>query len=370
MRMETIEQGAPMTRYQEVRAKLEVEPKTWLITGVAGFIGSHLLETLLELNQTVVGLDNFATGSPRNLADVAARVGRNKFTRFLFMEGDIRDLSACQLAAQGVDVVLHEAALGSVPRSMADPLSTHCANVDGFINVLMAAHAAQVKRVVYASSSSVYGDDPSKVKVETRLGRPLSPYATSKLIDETYADTFHRTHGIESVGLRYFNVFGPRQDPSGPYAAVIPRWTEQLFRGEQCTVYGDGSNSRDFCFVDNVVQANLLAACAPSPDVTAGVFNVACGARTTLTELYAAIRHEVAAFDPSVSDHTLRSEAPRPGDVPHSLASIERACNVLGYEPSHDVSQGLKRTVGHYAVARHATGMMDASVNGYIQSTI
>jgi UDP-N-acetylglucosamine 4-epimerase len=349
---------------------LEAEPKRWLITGVAGFIGSHLLETLLNLNQNVVGLDNFATGSRRNLADVAARVGRNKFTRFLFMEADIRDPRACQVAMPGVDIVLHEAALGSVPRSMADPLSTHCSNVDGFVNVLLAAHAEQVSRVVYASSSSVYGDDPSSIKVESRLGRPLSPYATTKLIDELYADTFRRTHGIESVGLRYFNVFGPRQDPHGPYAAVIPRWAEQLFRGMPCAVFGDGSNSRDFCFVDNVVQANLLAACAPRPDVAAGVFNVACGARTTLRELYAAIRHEIGQFDPNARDQALRIEAPRPGDVPHSLASIERACNVLGYQPTHDVTQGLKLTIAHYASAVRPVGMMDAYVTGYVQDTL
>lgn len=359
-----------MTRYQEVRAQLKVEPKTWLITGVAGFIGSHLLETLLNLNQNVIGVDNFVTGSRGNLSNVAARVGRNNFTRFLFMEADVRDPRACERAMQGVDVVLHEAALGSVPRSMADPLSTHSSNVDGFVNVLLAAHATQVKRVIYASSSSVYGDDPSSIKVESRLGRPLSPYATTKLIDELYADTFHRTHGIESVGLRYFNVFGPRQDPQGPYAAVIPRWTEQLFRGMACVAFGDGSNSRDFCFVDNVVQANLLAACAPSPDVAAGVFNVACGARTTLRELYAAIRHEVARFDPGARDQALRYEAPRPGDVPHSLASIERACNVLGYQPTHDVTQGLKHTIAYYASAAQPAGMVDASVDGYIQDTL
>ncbi|HTM44363.1 MAG TPA: NAD-dependent epimerase/dehydratase family protein, partial [Polyangiaceae bacterium] len=261
-----------ITRYHEVRARLSAEPKRWLITGVAGFIGSHLLETLLNLNQSVVGIDNFATGSRRNLAEVATRLGRSSFARFRFIEADIRDLRACQMATQGVDIVLHQAALGSVPRSMEDPLSTHRANVDGFVNILLAAHAARVKRVVYASSSSVYGDDPAKIKTESRLGRPLSPYAATKFIDEIYAATLHRTHGIESVGLRYFNVFGPRQDPHGPYAAVIPRWVEQLFRRAPCVVFGDGSNSRDFCYVDNVVQANLLAACAPSLDVTAGVF--------------------------------------------------------------------------------------------------
>jgi UDP-N-acetylglucosamine 4-epimerase len=253
---------------------------------------------------------------------------------------------------------------------MVDPLSTHRANVDGFINVLLAAHAAGVKRVVYASSSSVYGDSPARIKVESQCGRPLSPYAATKLINEVYADTLRRTHGIQSVGLRYFNVFGPRQDPHGPYAAVIPRWTEQLLRNAPCTVFGDGSNSRDFCFVDNVVQANLLAACAPSENVTVGVFNVACGASTTLLELYAAIRREVATFEPSASDQTLHGEAPRLGDVPHSLASIDRACNVLGYQPTHDVAQGLARTIAYYAAAARPTGMVDASVHGYVQEAI
>jgi UDP-N-acetylglucosamine 4-epimerase len=343
-----------MTRYDEVCESLRAEPRRWLVTGVAGFIGSHLLETLLRLNQTVVGLDNLATGSRNNLTDVAARVGDAAFARFRFLPGDIRDSAACQTAMKGAEFVLHEAALASVPRSIADPLSTHTANVDGFVNVLLAAHAARVERIVYASSSSVYGDDPSDQKVEERIGRPLSPYAATKLVDEIYAHTLLRTHGIKSVGLRYFNVFGPRQDPLGAYAAVIPRWTEQLLSGEPCVVFGDGSASRDFCFVDNVVQANLLAAFAPEKAIEAGVFNVGYGERTTLLALYSAIRERVALSRPAAAEDTLRSEGLRPGDVPHSLSSIERARDVLGYRPAYSLSQGLDETIRWYGAKSRA----------------
>jgi UDP-N-acetylglucosamine 4-epimerase len=339
-----------MVRYEELEQELRGgTPKRWLVTGVAGFIGSHLLETLLRLNQDVVGLDNFATGSSRNLADVAGRIGPAAFSHFRLVEGDIRDFSVCTKAAQNVEVVLHQAALGSVPRSMADPLATHTANVDGFVNVVLAAQSAGVRRVVYASSSSVYGDDPSDPKLEDQLGQPLSPYAATKRVDEIYADTLQRTHGIESVGLRYFNVFGPRQDPLGAYAAVIPRWTEQLLTGEACVAFGDGSSSRDFCYVDNVVQANLLAAAAPTRDIAASVFNVACGARTSLLELYSAIRERVTKLRPSAASQKLRHASARPGDVPHSLASIERARACLGYRPAYDLARGLDQTVHWYA---------------------
>jgi UDP-N-acetylglucosamine 4-epimerase len=355
-----------MTRYEEVQALLSSRPRRWLVTGVAGFIGSHLLEALLRLDQSVVGLDNFATGSRQNLSEVLSAVDRARAARFHFVEGDICDPRACRAATAGVDLVLHQAALGSVPRSMADPLSTHTSNVDGFVNVLMAANAARVQRVVYASSSSVYGDDQSSPKTEEVLGQPLSPYATSKLVNELYARTFKRTHGIDSVGLRYFNVFGPRQDPRGAYAAVIPRWTEQLFSAEPCVVFGDGSASRDFCFVDNVVQANLLAASAPASQVLPGVFNVGCGAETSLLELFAAIRMHVATFLPGAERKTLHSEAPRPGDVPHSLASIDRARGYLGYRPAYDLSRGLQATIGWYATRRGQSpvfvpGTIDAS---------
>jgi UDP-N-acetylglucosamine/UDP-N-acetylgalactosamine 4-epimerase len=338
-----------MTRYLEVQADLRRTPRRWLVTGVAGFIGSHLLEALLKLGQQVVGLDSFATGYRRNLEDVASRVGAEAFRRFDFRRGDIRDLETCAAAVAGVDFVLHQAALGSVPRSMAEPLASHAANVDGFVNVLLAAHAAGVKRVVYASSSSVYGDEPSEPKVEERRGRLLSPYAATKLINEVYAETFRVTHQLDSVGLRYFNVFGARQDPHGAYAAVIPRWTESLLAGEACVVFGDGSASRDFCYVDNVVQANLLAALAPREQLVEPVFNIACGARTSLRELFTMIRDLAAEVNPEAASASLRQEAPRAGDILHSLASIERARQRLGYSPDFDVARGMQQTVRAYA---------------------
>jgi len=337
-----------MTRYLEIQASLRRTPRRWLVTGVAGFIGSHLLESLLDLGQNVVGVDNFSTGHRRNLDHVASRVGAQAFRRFQFLEGDIRDRALCASAVSGVDIVLHQAALGSVPRSMVEPLASHESNVDGFVNVLLAARAAGVRRVVYASSSSVYGDEASEPKVEERRGRLLSPYAATKLIDEVYADTFRRTHQLDSVGLRYFNVFGPRQDPNGAYAAVIPRWTQQLILGEPCLVFGDGSVTRDFCYVANDVQANLLAALAPSEQMEEPVFNIACGARTSLQELFALIRELVAASMPAASGASLRKEAPRPGDIQHSLASIERARQRLGYSPDFDVARGMRETVAFY----------------------
>ncbi len=337
-----------MTRYLEVQQSLWNAPQRWLVTGAAGFIGSHLTEALLRLNQHVVGLDNFSTGYKRNLDDVAVRVGSAAFARFTLIEGDIRDPRTCLSAMQGVSRVLHQAALGSVPRSMEDPLSSHASNVDGFVNVLLAAHATGVQRVVYASSSSVYGDEAAQPKIEERIGRPLSPYATTKLIDEIYADTFARTHGIESVGLRYFNVFGPRQDPKGAYAAVIPRWVQSIINGQDCVVFGDGSSSRDFCYVDNVVQANLLAAMAPREDIAIGAFNVACGGSTDLLSLFATLRDLVAESRPAAGQVALRHDPPRAGDIPHSLASIDRARGLLGYVPEYDVARGLAKTVSWY----------------------
>ena len=338
-----------MSRYDELREGLRAEPRRWLVTGVAGFIGSHLLEGLLRLDQYVVGIDNFSTGKRENLADVVTRVGDRQASRFQFLEGDVRDPRVCSWATDGADYVLHEAALGSVPRSMTDPRSTHGSNVDGFFEMLLAAGAARVRRVVYASSSSVYGDDPSEPKVEDTLGRPLSPYAASKRIDEIYAATFATSHGVDCVGLRYFNVFGPRQDPNGAYAAVIPRWIGQLLCGEPCFLYGDGSTSRDFCFVDNVVQANLLAACAPESDAVPGIFNVACGHKTSLLELFSSIRRRVATYLPSAGDKTPRLEAWRPGDILHSCACIDRARGFLGYLPEYGVERGLDETVRWYA---------------------
>jgi len=341
--------------YREAQASLRRTPRRWLVTGVAGFIGSHLLETLLQLGQHVVGIDNFSTGFQRNLADVALRVGPEAYARFQLAAGDIRDISVCRAALAGVELVLHEAALGSVPRSMVDPLSSHASNVDGFVNIMLAAREAGVRRVVFASSSSVYGDDPSSPKQEGRRGRLLSPYAATKLIDEVYADTFSRSHGIESVGLRYFNVFGPRQDPEGAYAAVIPRWIGQLIAGEDCVVFGDGSASRDFCFVDNVVQANLLAALAPAPQIVEQVFNVACGHSTSLVDLFAMIRAAVAQAQPQAESAKLLPQAPRPGDIAHSLADIGRVKVRLGYEPSFDVVAGLEQTVRWYIEQAGAT---------------
>jgi UDP-N-acetylglucosamine/UDP-N-acetyl-alpha-D-glucosaminouronate 4-epimerase len=336
-----------VSRYERMRDALRSKPQKWLVTGVAGFIGSHLLEALLYLDQEVVGLDNFATGSFDNVRLVLSSVSAARGARFRFLEGDIRDPVVCRQAALHVDIVLHEAALASVPRSIADPASTHAVNVDGFVNVLLAARDAKVDRVVYASSSSVYGDDPSDVKIEPRIGRPLSPYAATKLIDEIYADTLMRTHGIETVGLRYFNVFGPRQDPAGPYAAVIPGWTDKLFAGDKCLVYGDGTSTRDFCFVENIVQANLLAATAPRHPPSPRVFNIGCGERTTLLELFTALRNEVARYRSGALDAVLQPAAPRDGDVAHSLASITLAQAWLGYEPFYSMSRGLHETIAY-----------------------
>jgi UDP-N-acetylglucosamine 4-epimerase len=351
-----------MSRYEQVTDAMRYKPQRWLVTGAAGFIGSHLLETLLRLDQEVVGLDNFATGSVKNVQLALSSVSAVQRARFRFVEGDIRDPGVCRQATLHVDIVLHEAALASVPRSLADPRSTNSVNVDGFVNVLLAARDAKVERVVYASSSSVYGDDPSDVKVESRIGRPLSPYAATKLVDEIYADTLGRAYGVESVGLRYFNVFGPRQDPAGPYAAVIPIWIDKLFSGETCIVYGDGKSSRDFCFVDNVVQANVLAATAPLHAQSPRVFNIGCGARTTLLELYTVLRKEVTRSRPEAASAVLRADAPRAGDVAHSLASIVLAETRLGYRPTHDVARGLHETIAYHRrrLAR-PDGVADAS---------
>jgi len=338
-----------VTPYEDLSESLRRGPRRWLVTGVAGFIGSHLLERLLALGQEVVGLDNFSTGHASNLEDVLARAGEQAQSRFRFVEGDIRNPQSCAAATADVDYVLHQAALGSVPRSIADPLGTHASNVDGFVNVLIAARAAGVRRVVYASSSSVYGDEASSPKQERRIGRPLSPYAASKLVDEIYADAFQRAYGLESVGLRYFNVFGPRQDPRGAYAAVIPRWTQSLFADDDLVMYGDGSTSRDFCFVANVVEANLLAACVPNLDNQARVFNVACAASTTLRQLFEAIRARVAVFHPPAATRWPRLEPFRTGDIPHSLADIGAARQHLGLVPRFGLERGLDETVEWYA---------------------
>jgi UDP-N-acetylglucosamine 4-epimerase len=331
-----------MTRYDDVKSEIARQRAVWLVTGGAGFIGSHLVEALLALGQDVRVLDNFATGNKRNL-----------FAQAELIEGDLADADACARACKGVTYVLHQGALGSVPRSLADPLSSHRANVDGFVNIMLAARDAQVKRVVYASSSSVYGDHAALPKVEHQLGKPLSPYAATKLIDEIYARTFQDAYGLESIGLRYFNVFGARQDPDGPYAAVIPRFVASLLKGEPCTIYGDGETSRDFCYVANAVQANLLAALAPSSSSNEA-YNVACGERTTLSAIFALVRDGLAALPDVVSTRpTLAHEKPlygpfRDGDVRHSLADIDKARSKLGYLPTHDVVTGLREALSWY----------------------
>ncbi|MDH5923296.1 NAD-dependent epimerase/dehydratase family protein, partial [Vibrio splendidus] len=274
-----------MTKYEQIQQELLESPKTWLVTGVAGFIGSNLLEKLLKLNQTVVGLDNFATGHQHNLDEVKSLVSEEQWSRFNFFEGDIREPKACQQAVQGVDYVLHQAALGSVPRSIADPLTTNAANITGFLNMLDASRQEQVKSFTYAASSSTYGDHPALPKIEKNIGNPLSPYAVTKYVNELYAGVYTRTYGFKSIGLRYFNVFGPRQDPSGAYAAVIPKWTDSIINNENVYINGDGLTSRDFCFVDNVVEMNILASLAPD-NAKDEVYNVALGERITLNDLY------------------------------------------------------------------------------------
>ena len=312
------------------------------MTGVAGFIGSNLLEELLKLDQPVVGLDNFSTGHPANLDKVKELVTPEQWARFSFIEGDIQNLATCAEACGGVELVLHQAALGSVPRSITHPIRSHESNVSGFLNMLVAARDAGVKRFVYASSSSVYGDDPSLPKREETVGKPLSPYAATKAINEIYADVFARTYGLPTVGLRYFNVFGPRQDPNGPYAAVIPLWMAALLKGEPVFINGDGTTSRDFCFVANAVQANLLAATTGNPEALNQVYNIAVGERTTLNELFELTRSQVNAHG-----HDARNQTPvyrefRPGDVPHSLADISKARKLLGYAPQYRVADGLE----------------------------
>jgi UDP-N-acetylglucosamine 4-epimerase len=330
-----------MSSYDEVKTSLVSSPESWLVTGAAGFIGSHLVENLLALDQHVVGLDNLSTGHRHNLDDVKTKVTAEQWTRFRFKEGDITRLEDCQRACAGVQRVLHQAGLGSVPRSLADPLRSHASNVDGFINMLVAARDAKVSRFVYASSSSVYGDHPVLPKVEANIGRPLSPYAATKLINEVYAGVFHRSYGLPIVGLRYFNVFGPRQDPNGAYAAVIPKWFAAAARGEPVLINGDGETSRDFCYIANVVQANLLAATTPNPEAVGQVYNVAAGRRTTLNELFAKIRARVEQVRPSAIGLKPQYQPERAGDVRHSLADISLVQNRLGYAPTHDIDQGL-----------------------------
>lgn len=334
--------------FEELKDRLRARPSRWLVTGCAGFIGSHLLETLLKLNQCVVGLDNFSTGYQRNLDEVKVSVLPEQWRNFRFIEADLRNAADCKQACADVDYVLHQAALGSVPRSLADPVTTNASNIDGFLNMLVAARDAKVRRFVYAASSSTYGDHPDLPKVEDKIGRPLSPYAVTKLVNELYAEVFGRCYDFASVGLRYFNVFGPRQDPQGAYAAVIPLWTKAMLLGETVLINGDGETSRDFCFVDNAVQANLLAAVTESHDAINQVYNVAVNGRTTLNRLFELLRDRLAQDRPHLA-HVLPGYRDfRPGDVRHSQADISKAQRLLGYQPTHRIDQGIEAAMPWY----------------------
>ena len=366
-----------MSTYTELQTRLAAEPKIWLVTGVAGFIGSNLLETLLKLNQRVVGLDNFATGYQRNLDEVRSLVTSVQWANFRFIQGDIRSLEDCRRAMafplsdedpnlryparEGggiphslpltpllpVDYILHQAALGSVPRSVEDPITTNSVNIGGFLNMLVAARDAKVRRFVYAASSSTYGDHPGLPKVEDQIGKPLSPYAVTKYVNELYANIFASCYDFSSIGLRYFNVFGPRQDPNGAYAAVIPKWAAALLKREAVFINGDGETSRDFCYIDNAVQANLLAATAKD-DASNQVYNVAVGNRTSLKQLFDYLKSMLSPSACNGHDANLSFRDFRPGDVRHSLADISKASRMLGYQPRYDVQQGLKISMDWY----------------------
>ena len=333
-----------MSAYKTLKTQLQSKQHTWLITGAAGFIGSNLLQALLQLNQKVVGLDNFSTGHQRNLDEVQSMVTPAQWQNFSFMQADICNLTDCQTACTGVDYVLHQAALGSVPRSVEDPITTNASNVTGFLNMLVAARNSKVKRFVYAASSSTYGDHLGLPKVEDHIGKPLSPYAVTKYVNELYADVFGKTFGLQSIGLRYFNVFGPRQDPEGAYAAVIPKWIASMVMGEPIYINGDGETSRDFCYIANVVQANLLAASTQNTDAFNQVYNIAVGHRTTLNELYAQLKQNLISSCPHLKEAQPLYREFRAGDVRHSLASIDKARVRLGYEPTHSIWQGLALT--------------------------
>ncbi len=337
-----------MRSFDEIKDRLRREPRTWLVTGVAGFIGSNLLQSLLELDQSVVGLDDFATGHRANLDEVRDLVGPTRWARMRFHEGDVASPAVCRQALDGVNVVLHQAALGSVPRSIEDPLASNHANVTGTLALLEAARRAGVRRFVYASSSSVYGDSPTLPKVEDQMGQMLSPYATTKLADELYAGVFGRLHGLETVGLRYFNVFGPRQDPEGAYAAVIPCWVAAMIRGDQVRINGTGETSRDFCYVANVVQANLLAATVEDEAAVNQAYNIAVGSRTSLAELFELLRERLAPRHLHLKSLSPVHAPFRAGDVLHSLADVSKAQRLLGYAPTHSIEQGLDEALPWY----------------------
>lgn len=336
-----------MSRFEDLCVELQQNPKTWLITGVAGFIGSNLLEALLKLDQQVVGLDNFATGHQYNLDEVQTLVNSEQWARFRFIKGDIRDLQHCHQACAKVDYVLHQAALGSVPRSLADPITTNSANIDGFLNMLVAAKEANVQSFVYAASSSTYGDHAALPKKEDIIGKPLSPYAVTKYVNELYADVFARCYGFTAIGLRYFNVFGKRQDPNGAYAAVIPKWASAMIKNEDVFINGDGETSRDFCFIENVIEANLLAAIATQQVARNQVYNVAVGGRTTLNDLFLALKNALAANN-IIYKKTVIYRDFRQGDVRHSQADISKANDLLGYAPKYSMVQGVQIAMPWY----------------------
>ena len=337
-----------MSAYQKCQDELLAQPKTWLVTGVAGFIGSNLLEALLRLNQNVVGLDNFSTGHQRNLDEVQSLVTSQQWSRFRFIEGDIRNLSDCQKVCAGVDYVLHEAAIGSVPRSIEDPIFTNQNNIDGFLNMLIAARDAKVKSFTYAASSSTYGDHPGLPKVEDQIGKPLSPYAVTKYVNELYADVFGRAYSLPCSGLRYFNVFGPRQDPDGAYAAVIPKWISAMIKNDVVNINGDGETSRDFCYVQNVVQANILAAINTNATGTNEVYNIAVGDRTSLNELFFCLKNSLKLHHIHLEKYEPVYKDFRVGDVRHSQASIQKVSQSLGFNPSHNFQSGIIETCAWY----------------------
>jgi len=341
--------GCKMSRYDELKEGLQQTQYTWLVTGVAGFIGSNLLETLLTLNQRVVGLDNFATGYQKNI-DMALEVvsEESRHELFTFVEGDITDVDVCRSSCDGVDFVLHQAALGSVPRSIEDPLRTNASNIDGFLNMLVSAKDAGVKRFVYAASSSTYGDHPELPKVEDKIGNPLSPYAVTKLVNELYAKVFARTYGFKTIGLRYFNIFGKRQDPEGAYAAVIPKWVNSIIKGEEVFINGDGETSRDFCYIENAVQMNIISAMAEKEEATDQVYNVALNDRTSLNQLYQMIEERLLARVEGLQGNKPTYRDFRAGDVRHSLADISKAQMLIGYSPSHRIAEGLDEAMDWY----------------------
>lgn len=345
------------TVLSDLGKRLQENPKTWLITGNAGFIGSNLTEFLLTYDQHVVGLDNFSTGYRYNIDDVLEKIGEEKAARFRFIEGDIADLNTCIEACKGVDIVLHQAALGSVPRSIDDPVTSNRSNVTGFLNMITAAKDAGIKRFVYASSSSVYGDSAELPKVEERTGNVLSPYAAMKATNELYGSVFHQVYGMETLGLRYFNVFGRRQDPNGAYAAVIPKWVASMLKGEPVYINGDGETSRDFTYIDNVIQMNILAATTDNPKAFGEAFNVAVGGRNTLNELFELIKTQLQTKNQRPTTRDQRPETNdqkpiyrdfRPGDIRHSNADISKAKSMVGYEPTHDIYQGMKEAIDWY----------------------